>query len=327
MGETNHFVSTLKNIAANNTFITNKNIFVYRMLTVLSNNHGLFNWIDIIDPTHEDMAHIESTYNLHPSSIIDSTQAEHLPKFETLDEENQFIICRLYDDDCSSNADSLVSLTRKMAIFYGKDYLITIQRKHFDELEQVKLKYQNHTQIQEIVCKILKASFATFDKPINKLDHDIDFFETRIFLKKRIPDLLKNLYLLKRRVYVFRKLFNLSKEIVDKLDSTQKRSAIFQDMRDQYVKYDTLVEELHDSINSLLNIYISLSSQRTNEVMRVLTVFSAFFLPLTFIVGIYGMNFSYMPELAHPYGYIGVWGVMLVITILIFRWFKQKGWI
>jgi magnesium transporter len=93
------------------------------------------------------------------------------------------------------------------------------------------------------------------------------------------------------------------------------------------VKYDTLVEELHDSVSSLLNIYISLSSQRTNEVMRVLTVFSAFFLPLTFIVGVYGMNFSHMPELIHPYGYLGVWVVMLIVTILIFRWFKQKGWI
>jgi magnesium transporter len=79
-------------------------------------------------------------------------------------------------------------------------------------------------------------------------------------------------------------------------------------------------------MNSLLNIYISLSSQKTNEVMRVLTVFSAFFLPLTFIVGVYGMNFEHMPELNHPIGYPLVWIAMTLITILIYRNFKKNGW-
>ena len=91
-------------------------------------------------------------------------------------------------------------------------------------------------------------------------------------------------------------------------------------------KIDTLIETNHDDINNLMNVYISISSQRTNEVMRTLTVFTAFFLPTTFIVGVYGMNFENMPELQHPYGYPAVLGFMLLVTILIYTWFKRKGW-
>jgi magnesium transporter len=100
-----------------------------------------------------------------------------------------------------------------------------------------------------------------------------------------------------------------------------------QDLRDYYVKADTQLEEVYENIHSLLNIYISLSSQRTNEVMRTLTVFTAFFLPLTFIVGVYGMNFKYMPELEAHWGYPGVIGLMLAITIAVWIWFKRKGWL
>ena len=76
-----------------------------------------------------------------------------------------------------------------------------------------------------------------------------------------------------------------------------------------------------------MNIYISLSSQKTNEVMRVLTVFSVFFMPLTFIVGVYGMNFDFMPELRLKWGYPGVMLLMGFITFSIYVWFRRNGWL
>jgi magnesium transporter len=172
----------------------------------------------------------------------------------------------------------------------------------------------------------VKASFVTYEEPIAKLDNEIDFYESRIFLKKRIPDLLKNIYLIKRKAYVIRKLFNLSKEIVDNVNSIEKRGPVKKDLEDYYVKYDTQIEQVYESINGLMHIYISLSSQRTNEVMRTLTVFTAFFLPLTFVVGVYGMNFHFMPELTYSWGYPAVMLFMGIITLAIYAWFKKKGW-
>ncbi len=157
---------------------------------------------------------------------------------------------------------------------------------------------------------------------------EIAFYESRIFLKKRIPDLLKSLYRIKRQVYVVRKVVNLTKEIIEKtVETNTKGSPFSQDLKDFYTKTDTQIEEVYDSIVSLMNIYISVSSQRTNEVMRTLTVFTAFFLPLTFIVGVYGMNFAFMPELQYHWGYPGVIGLMLVITLIVWSWFKRKGWL
>ena len=74
-------------------------------------------------------------------------------------------------------------------------------------------------------------------------------------------------------------------------------------------------------------MHVTMASQRTNEVMRVLTVFSAFFLPLTFLVGVYGMNFRFMPELEQRWGYPAVLGLMGVISLVIFVWFRRRGWL
>lgn len=293
---------------------------------IRTGNSGSYEWIDIVDPTAEELNELALTYSLHPAAIQDCMQPEHLPKYEIIDEV-QFLICRYYDIECPKNADTIRLVSRKLAIFYGKNFIITIHRKVFSALTDVISRYKEHADPYLVVCKLVKACFQTYEEPLQKLDTEIDFYESRVFLKKRIPDLLKNLYFIKRKTYVIRRISNLSKEIVEKLGTNNKRIPAHQDLKDYYIKLDTVIEEVYDSINSLLHIYISLSSQRTNEVMRTLTVFTAFFLPLTFVVGVYGMNFVYMPELKQPLGYPVVLAFMLVITLTIWIWFKKKGWI
>ena len=86
-------------------------------------------------------------------------------------------------------------------------------------------------------------------------------------------------------------------------------------------------DELMESVNSLLNLHLSMASHRTNEVVRVLTIFSVFLLPLSLIASVYGMNFEHMPELKWTYGYPMVIGIMLAVTLGIFLWFRRKGWL
>jgi magnesium transporter len=287
---------------------------------------GPFEWIDLVNPSEDELKTLAAKYKLHPTAIQDVMQDGHLPKYELLDDVH-FIISRFYDEKCDKNSDSILSMTNKLSIFYQKDLLITIHQQRNTEFAAVVEKYRNHPNVLDVVCKLIKATFITFEKPTEKLDTEIDFYESRIFLKKRIPDLLKSLYRIKRQSYVMRKLTNLSKDIIDKLaENSGKKNPFMQDLKDHYLKTDTQIEELYENIVSLLNIYISLSSQRTNEVMRTLTVFTAFFLPLTFIVGVYGMNFHFMPELDKTWGYPAVMGLMLGVTIAVWIWFKRKGW-
>jgi magnesium transporter len=106
-----------------------------------------------------------------------------------------------------------------------------------------------------------------------------------------------------------------------------KAATLFRDVQENAESYHFYADELLDDANTLLNVQLALASHRTGEVMRVLTVFSVFFLPLTFIVGVYGMNFRFMPELNSPWGYPAVLGAMLLVTLLIYRWFRSRGWL
>ncbi len=286
---------------------------------------GSFEWVNIVNPTEEELQNTAEKYNLHSAWVQDLLQPEHLPKYELIDD-TQFIICRYYDTEATKNADSIRLLSAKLAIFLGTDFIITIHRKSFAAFDDIVNRYGNNDNPFVVVCKLVKACLQSYEEPLSKLDADIDFYESRIFLKSRLPNLLQNLYLLKRKGYVIRRIVNLSKEISEKLGANNKKNPAHHDLKDYYTKLDTIVEEVYDSVNSLMTIYISLSSQRTNEVMRTLTVFTAFFLPLTFIVGVYGMNFRYMPELEMRLGYPAVMIVMLAITVFIWIWFKRKGW-
>ena len=99
-----------------------------------------------------------------------------------------------------------------------------------------------------------------------------------------------------------------------------------QDVRDQHLKMQTLFNLVMDDCNNLLNLSMSFSSKKTNDVMKVLTKFSVFFLPITFIAGVYGMNFRYMPELAQKWGYPVALALMAIVTGIIYAWFKKKNW-
>ncbi len=296
------------------------------MINQVNPPNSAFIWLDVVSPSEEEMNQLAVQYNLHPAAVQDCLQPDHLPKYELFDDIH-FIITRYFDKQASKRADSFQQLSHKLSIFYSHNLIITVHRLQFEPYDEIKTKYKDHPVLFDILCKIIKTTLASFESPVHQLDNDVEFYESRIFLKKKIPDLLKSLYLIKHRIYVFRKLINLSNDAIERIGQIQKRTPGLQDLRDYYVRLDTMTEDVHESIQSLLSIYFSLSSQRANEVMRTLTVFTAFFLPLTFIVGVYGMNFKYMPELEQPWGYPASLGLMFALTVIIYIWFRRRGWL
>lgn len=185
-------------------------------------------------------------------------------------------------------------------------------------------RFFNRTQVITIVKEVLQS----FEEPAHKLAKDLDDFESRVFLSRNQNYPLTNgIYWLKRKAEVSKRLLNLTKVVLDNLGRGKNHDPYIQDVLDMYLRLLTMYEEVDNSTNNLLNIYIGLASHRTNEIMRVLTIFSVFFMPLTFIVGIYGMNFKYMPELEKPGAYPLTMGAMFLITLGIYFWFKRKGWL
>lgn len=291
--------------------------------------HG-FEWIDLTNPSVEELRAIAAQYGLHEELVEDCLEPEHLPKFELINDA-VFIIARIYDSKAKSDAATIQELTRKIAIFHSRNFLITIHRTEQPFLTDLKNKSVDTMKCSggfEMLCKILQVVFLSYEEPALKLADELDFFESKILLGNKSSHVyIKSLYQIKIKASISRRIINLSKSITDKIDENRQRGPLIQELHDDYLHVETLYDELIEGVNNLLNIYISLSSQKTNEVMRVLTIFSVFFMPLTFIVGVYGMNFRYMPELDSRIGYPMVWGAMAAVTLVVYIWFRRKKWL
>jgi magnesium transporter len=297
--------------------------------TLVSADTADWQWIDVEDPTEEELQAIAAQFGLHRSSVIDSLQPEHLPKYEAIGD-IAFMIARIYDTSAHLEADTIQELTNKVAIFYSEKFVITIHRNPTDLIQQVQEKYVANGLVRtpaDLLLRLIKAILKTYEVPIQKLAEELDYYEAKTFLNQRMPPLIKGLYHLKRKATVCRRVLRLSEVIMTFLQQDGFQPTSVQDLKDLFVHLETQLDEISDGTNNLINTYLSLSSQKTNEVMRVLTIFSAFFLPLTFIVGIYGMNFEFMPELQKTYGYPAVLAVMGLVTLTIFFWFKKKRWL
>src|SRR5262249_33675209 len=154
-------------------------IVLRKMEKIIRSKHeNTFEWIDVINPSAEELNTLAEKYNLHPAAVKDSLQPEHLPKYEIIDD-THFIICRYYDIDSHENSDNVQELSRKIAIFFNKDYLITIHRKEYKEYTEVIEKYKDYN-VLDLTCKIIKSALATYEEPVVKLDRDIDYYESRI---------------------------------------------------------------------------------------------------------------------------------------------------
>jgi magnesium transporter len=299
------------------------------MTTVLKENHGTgFTWIDLAQPEKKDLQEIAAKYGLHRTLVEDSLQPAHLPKYEQTDSV-QFVILRAYADDIGKEADTIQEVTNKIAVFIKPEVIITIHLVNYDFIARIKDSYVDTGQCgspYEILQHIIEYVLATYETPLATIIQEIDDFEPRIFLQEHNKGMLQTFYYLKRRAAAIDRVLDLSRVVLDNLHK-QLLTPELNDLKDSHVRLQTMSQHIQDSLSSLLNIYISLNSQRAGEVMRILTLFSAFFMPLTFIVGIYGMNFQHMPELRWHLGYPAVLLAMIVVTGVIYIWFKRKGWL
>lgn len=297
------------------------------MTTVFSEKERGYDWIDLTAPTKSELSDVASRYGLHGALVEDCLQPDHLPKLEPVGD-NQFVILRAFNESANEEADTIQEVTDKIAIFQGVDFIITVHRPAFSFLKTIKEEFVDKGKCpstNHVLFRIFSQVVLSYDRPLSQLLQEIDVYEPKIFLQRKTPDLLKDLYYIKRRATVVDSVLDLSRSIHENLKG--KISALqYNHLKDEFLRHQTTARQVVDNVSNLLNIYISLSAQRTGEVMRVLTVFSVFFMPLTFIVGIYGMNFDVMPELRWHYGYLYTILFMIGVTLSIYLWFRRKGW-
>jgi magnesium transporter len=290
-------------------------------------------WIDVTAPTLEELHEVAQAHHLHATTVEDCLDPEHLPKYERIDDA-LFIILRVWGERPDRSGTAVQDVTRKIALFTRGDLLLTIHRADLPALVAVEREWTGRcgtgekATVPALLAAIAIASLGTYDVPLERAEETLQAFEQALFEPKvKSPDLLA-IHLLKRRVNLIRRLLWLMMGVVTKVGAGQERSTpLYQDVRDSAESYLFYADQLLDETQGLLGTYLAVASHRTNEVMRVLTVFSAFFLPLTFIVGVYGMNFEHMPELGKKWGYPAVLLGMALVSLVIMLWFRRRGWL
>ncbi|MCS7073288.1 MAG: hypothetical protein NZ108_02355 [Bacteroidia bacterium] len=297
-----------------------------------------FFWIDATNPDNEEISTLTERFQIHETLIKDCLEPDHFPKYERSEHEIAFLIFRVFDEHSLPKADTVHELTRKIAIFICPNGIITVHRVEQEYLTRVKQKWKQFTgktkklktksYSDAILLDIAFAANLSYEAPLNQADLQLESYEQQLFSGIAIPKIIQELYTFKTRVHLIRKMLRMNLDVLLKIDVFHKEDRPYlTDIREKTERLGHLADTLIQQSVDVLNIYISLSSYQLNEIMRWLTVLSACLLPLTLITGIYGMNFQYMPELQHPFGYFGALIAMVAILTGILLFFRWKKWI
>lgn len=293
-----------------------------------------FKWIDCEEPSQSDLMELANEFNIPLQPLANCLDPEHLPHADIFDKTVYFIL-RHHDVKAKAKSGTMQELTTKFVFFVGPDYVLTIHRAPLACVENKKVKVNFESLGKtDLVKGLILATMSSFDPPLDDLDSKTDQIEERVFALRR-RNILRPGYVIKRKASAYRKIFKFTSDVLTKIQdplgfSAKDLSAVREPL-DKLVYY---ADDNFEEITGLLSLHLSLMSQktneasyRTNEIMRVLTVVSIFFLPLNFITGVYGMNFEHMPELKSEHGYFVVLGIMLVVVSMISIWIYRKGWV
>jgi magnesium transporter len=294
-----------------------------------------FEWIDVSGPRPEDLEALATEYGIHPLSVQDCLEPEHLPKYERTGGIS-FVILRSYDENADADADNVHELTRKVALFFDGHFLLTVHRVEQRFLEELKRRPPPAAPGPEPPCALHVLAIAngvidTFWKPLEEAEMKISKIEERQVRPRDRSRFVHEVFHLKRRINAIRSTARHTLETVKRLAAASEEhvppSPHLNDVRENAESLYFATDEVLEDANSLISLTLAAADHETNQVMRVLTVFSAFFLPLTFIVGVYGMNFDVMPELRWRFAYPAVWAAMIAVSLGIYVWFRRKDWL
>jgi len=291
-------------------------------------------WININGLHQLDIIEkIGEHFNVHPLVLEDIVNTGQRPKIEDF-VDYIFVTLKMlrYSDEEKETKAEQVSL------ILGSNFVISFQENEGDVFDPIRQRIEaDKGRIRKmgadyLAYALMDAIVDNYFTILEKLGDRIEDFEEELVVNPK-PETLQAIHHLKREMIFLRKSVWPLREVINRLERWEsslinKSTAIyFRDVYDHTIQVIDSVETFRDMLSGMLDIYLSSISNRMNEVMKVLTIIATIFIPLTFIAGVYGMNFRFMPELEMPIGYPVILLVMLFIGILMFAYFRKKKWL
>ena len=291
-------------------------------------------WINI-DGLHqiEILEKLGECYGFHPLVLEDILNTDQRPKMEDYGDYLYIVLRMLSYNDQSSEID-----TEQVSLILGPNFVFSFQEKAGDVFDPIRERIRNNKgRIRKMGADYL--AYALLDSIVDnyfmimeKLGETIEFLEEEL-VTHPVPETLQTIHQLKRELIFLRKAVWPLREVISGLERgelvlVKETTRIYlRDVYDHTIQVIDTIETFRDMISGMLDIYLSSVSNRLNSVMKVLTIIATIFMPLTFIAGIYGMNFKYMPELGWRWGYPMVWVLVIVISVFMLIYFKKKRWL
>ncbi len=309
-------------------------------------------WIDV-DGIHEPqvVATIGRQFRLHPLLLEDVVNSEQKPKIDFYDESPMSQPGTSDTTDTSTvlfvtmkmlhhNAQSQEIDAEHISLVLGEKFLISFQEERTaDIFEPILDRIRAATGrtrkngADYLLYALMDLIVDNYFLVLERIGDSLDSIEDAVIQNRATQDTLSQIYSLRREVTFMRRVIWPLRDVLGAMlreESSLITKPTIPFLRDLLDHINQLIETLdayRELTTGLVDIYLSTASNRMNSVMKTLTVFSAIFMPLTFIVGVYGMNFENMPELHTHDGYFVVWGVMAVITVGMLLYFRRRGWI
>jgi magnesium transporter len=290
-------------------------------------------WINI-DGIHEIeiFKKIGECFGFHPLILEDILNTDQRPKIENFDDYVYFVL-KMIDYDKNSR----LFLFDQVSMILGKNYLISVQEKPLQDYDQIRSRIKNNVgkirnhktdYLAYLLTDVIVDNYFTV---LDKISERIETLENKLVVNPT-QKTLRAIYGLKREMLFLRKAVWPLRDVINKLERddiqliNDSTKIYFRDIYDHIIQIIDTIETYREMISGMLEIYLSSISNRLNEVMKILTIISTIFIPVTFIASIYGMNFRFMPEINWKWSYFAVWAVIIGIAVYMIIYFKRKKW-
>ncbi len=283
-------------------------------------------WIRLLSPDSEELSRILGQFECHPLLIEDCIKLNQRPKMDRY-KNNAFLTFFAFEEDYTPV---------EMGIIIGDNYVITIYKKDIPFLNKLHQEFQEiegrMTHSGSILYHILDQCVDEYVSITNKIEDQVDRMERKL-LRNPFVKIAHDIFQLKRSIHRLRRILVEEKTCVGLVSHQQfpytktDTDEYYMDVYDHISRVVDSLDMFRENVISILDLQMSMKADRMNEIMKSLTIVSSIFLPLTFIVGLYGMNFRSIPELNWPFGYAYVWIIMIVCAAGLILYFRKKKWL
>ncbi len=287
-------------------------------------------WINIDDkPSFLRARNLIDTYHFHPLLLEYAQEENRRPSLQLIDDE-MFIVAKMM----YNKKETLIF--EQISMIFHEGYLVTIGELKGDVFNTVRDRIQNHLdpirskKTDYLLYILLDRLVDAYFDVIAQLEEDVEDLEERV-LHLHVQENLHEIRVLKRELLYMHKHIWPLRDVLSRLSHgevkiKEETQIYLRDVQDHLYQVLDSVDTMREVLSSLVDIYLSNASIKMNEIMKVLTIISTIFIPLTFISGVYGMNFRVMPELQWTYGYPLILGMMTIVAIGLILYFKRKKW-